>query len=81
MSSLRTEIEMKAGAANSAKFAAMPVRRGRSEPWDHGTVPVYRPADGAGSQERRKINTRLPGSIGKAVDLFANAPKRFWGQR
>jgi len=80
MTSPRTEKEMAAGAANSAKFAAMPIRRGRHDPSDWTMVPIFRPPDGAGSQERMKINTRLPGSIGKAVDLFTNAPKRFWGR-
>ena len=70
MISMRTEREMAAGAANSALFAALPVRRFRPERGDHVIVPVFRPPDGAGSQERMKINTRLPGSIGKANNLF-----------
>jgi len=70
MTSPRTVRGMKAGAANSAKFAAMPVRRSKPEAWVGSMEPVYRPVDGAGSQERMKINPRLPGSIGKAVNLF-----------
>ena len=66
----RTEREMAAGAANSAKYAAMTVSRPRSEPWDHITVPVFRPADGAGSQDRQKITPGSPGSIGHAKNLF-----------
>ena len=70
MTSRRTIMEMERGAAQSTFWAARQPLRPRSEPWDHGTVPVFRPSDGAGSQERMKINPRLPGSIGKALNLF-----------
>lgn len=67
----RTEREMAAGAANSARLGTIiPVRR-RSEPGDHVMQPVFRPADGAGSQERMKIRPGQPGSIGHAKNQFA----------
>jgi hypothetical protein len=70
MTSPCTEREMTAGAANSARFAALPVRRSKPEPWDHVMQPVYRPPDGSGSQERMKIKPGQPGSIGHGKNLF-----------
>jgi hypothetical protein len=70
MTSPRTVREMTAGAANSARFAAMPVRRPQPEKWDHVMQPVYRPPDGSGSQERMKVTPGSPGSIGHGKNLF-----------
>ena len=61
----RTEREMKAGAANSARLGAIVPKRPRAEPWDHVMQSVFRPADGAGSQDRK------PETIGKGRDLFS----------
>ena len=61
----RTEREMAAGAANSAKFAVRPQQPRRLEPWDQWNTPVFRPADGAGTQDRNKE------TIGKARNLFS----------
>ena len=68
----RTVREMAAGAANSARLAAVVPSRPRSEPWNRGTQPVFRPADGAGTQERMKIRPGLPGSIGHGKNMFVN---------
>ena len=70
MTSPRTEREMTAGAANSARFAAMPVRRSKPEAWVGSMEPVYRPVDGLGSQERMKLTPGSPGSIGHGKNLF-----------
>ena len=61
----RTEREMKAGAANSARLGAIVPKRPRAEPWDHVMVSVFRPSDGAGSQDRKSE------TIGKGRDLFS----------
>lgn len=66
----RTEREMAAGTANSARLAAIIPNRGRPMPGDFIMQPVYRPADGSGTQERQKIQPGLPGSIGHGKDLF-----------
>ena len=66
----RAQREMVRGAAQSAWFAAQPVRRAMPEKWDHTFVPVFRPVDGAGSQDRK------PETIGKAVDLFSPIRRR-----
>ena len=71
MISEQTKREMAAGSANSGKFAAMPVRRPISQKSDHIIVPMFRPADGSGSQERMKIIPGQPGSIGNAKNLFS----------
>jgi hypothetical protein len=70
MTSPRTEREMTAGAANSARFAAMPVRRSKPEAWVGSMEPVYRPPEGVGSQERMKVFPGMPGAIGHAKNLF-----------
>jgi len=68
----RTEREMAAGAAFSARAAAIdPPKRRKPEPWDQWNVPVFRPADGAGTQDRQKITPGLPGSVGQAKNLFS----------
>ena len=66
----RTEREMAAGAANSARLGAIVPVRQRSEPGDHTMQPVFRPADGAGSQERMKLTPGSPGAIGHGKNLF-----------
>ena len=66
----RTEREMKAGAANSARLGAIVPKRPRAEPWDHVMVSVFRPTDGAGSQERMKLTPGSPGAIGHGKNLF-----------
>ena len=68
----RTEREMAAGAAFSARAAvkSQPNRR-KMEPWDQWNTPVFRPTDGAGTQDRQKIKPGDPGSIGHAKNLFS----------
>jgi len=66
-------MEMERGAAQSTIWAAHQPLRPRLEKWDQTIQSVYRPPDGAGTQERQKIDPRLPGSIGKAVNLFTLA--------
>ena len=70
MTSQRTLREMAAGAANSAKFAAIPPRRPKFELGEHVMQSVYRPPDGLGSQERMKYRPGTPGAIGHALNLF-----------
>jgi hypothetical protein len=67
---MSTAREMRAGAAQSARYAAQPVRRPMPEKWDQTIERVFRPADGAGSQERMKLTPGSPGAIGHAKDLF-----------
>ncbi len=66
----RTEREMAAGRANSARLAAIVPNRCKPEPWNHIMEPVYRPPDGLGTQDRMKIRPGLPGSIGHGKNLF-----------
>ena len=70
MTSERTIREMRQGAAVSAYAASRPPRRSYPEKWDMVLVPVFRPTDGAGSQERMKLTLGSPGAIGHAKDLF-----------
>lgn len=67
----RTLREMAAGGVRSAWFAGLIPPRRLAEPGEHIMQPVYRPADGAGSQERMKIRPGQPGSIGHAKNQFA----------
>ena len=70
MTSARTIREMRRGAAVSAYAAAHPAPRRYPEKGDHVIVGVFRPVDGAGSQDRK------PETIGKGVDLFSPIRRR-----
>jgi len=63
-------MEMERGAAQSTIWATHQPLRPRLEKWDQTIQPVYRPADGAGSQERMKLTPGSPGSIGHGKNLF-----------